>query len=368
MKIPPLDLKNQYKGIKSEIDAAIKKVVDDQDFILGEEVKNLEAEIAAYCNTKYAVGVASGTDALILSLMAFGIKPGDEVITTPFTFIATAEAVSLLGARPVFVDIDPKTYNIDPALIEEKITNRTKAIIPVHLYGQCADMDPIIGIAKKHSLKVVEDAAQAIGATYKNNKAGSMGDIGALSFFPSKNLGAFGDAGMIVTNYKDLADKIRMLRVHGSSERYMHSMIGTNSRLDNLQAAVLRIKLKYLDKWLDTKREVAKYYNDGLKGLPLSIPYVLEHNIHTYHQYTLKAASSPEDLMKFLSKNGIEVRTYYPIPLHAQDCYKYLGYKNGDFPESEKASKYVFSLPIFPELSSSQKDYVIKKINLFYES
>jgi dTDP-4-amino-4,6-dideoxygalactose transaminase len=366
MKIPLLDLKKQYEGIKTEVDAAIKNVVDNQNFILGEDVKSLETEIASYCGTRYAVGVASGTDALILSLMALGIKQGDEVITTPFTFIATAEAVSLLGAKPVFVDIDPQTYNINPALIEKAVTGRTKAIIPVHLYGQCADMDPILAIARKSGLKVIEDTAQAIGATYKGRKAGSMGDAGALSFFPSKNLGAFGDGGMVVTNDKELAEKIRMLRVHGSAVRYIHSAIGTNSRLDNLQAAVLRVKLKYLDTWLEARRAAAKYYNDRLKGLPLATPYVPEYNTHTYHLYTAKAASNPEKLIGSLVESGVESRAYYPIPLHLQECYKCLGYKGGDLPESEEASKHVFSLPIFPELSSESLDFIIDRIRSFF--
>ena len=367
MRIPILDLKEQYKTIKSEIDKALKRVIDNQDFVLGEDVRELEREIAAYCNTGYAVGVASGTDALILALKAFGIKDGDEVITTPFTFFATAEAVSIAGARPVFVDIDPKTYNIDPALIEEKINKKTKAVIPVHLYGQCADMDPIMKVARKHGLKVIEDTAQAIGSTYKGKKAGSMGDIGALSFFPSKNLGGFGDGGMIVTNNKELADKIRVLRVHGSSERYIHSSIGTNSRLDNLQAAVLRVKLKYLDGWLEARRKNAEYYNANLKGLPLVTPYCPDHNAHTYHLYILRAPSAPATLMKFLIDGGIETRAYYPIPLHLQDCYKDLGYKKGDLKEAEAAASRTFSIAVYPELKRRETDYIINRIKEFFK-
>lgn len=367
LKIPLLDLKAQYNSIKAEVDSAIKKTVDNQDFILGEEVRKLESEVAKYCDAKYGVGVASGTDALILALKALDIKDGDEVIVPTFTFFATAEAVSLVGAKPVFVDIDSKTYNIDPDLIEEKITKRTKAIIPVHLYGQCADMDPIMAVAKKHGLKVIEDAAQAIGATYKGMKAGSIGDITALSFFPSKNLGAFGDAGMVVTNNEKLAEKIKVLRVHGSAIRYIHSMIGTNSRLDNLQAAVLRIKLRYLDKWLDGRRKNAAFYDEHLKGLPLVTPYTADQNVHTYHLYTLRLASGPEKLVKHLVDNGVEARTYYPIPLHLQECYRSLGYKKGDLKESEKASDQVFSIPLFPEMSQAQKDYVIDKIRSFFK-
>jgi dTDP-4-amino-4,6-dideoxygalactose transaminase len=366
VKIPLLDLKGQYRSIKSEVEEVLKKVIEGQDFILGEEVRLLEAEIAAYCGSKYAVGVASGTDALILALRAFDIGPGDEVITTPFTFFATAEAASLLGAKPVFVDIEPKTYNINPQSIEKAITSRTKAIIPVHLYGQCADMDPIMAIAKKHKLKVIEDTAQAIGATYKGRKAGSMGEIGTLSFFPSKNLGAFGDAGMIITNDKAIADKIRMLRVHGSAQRYIHSEIGMNSRLDNLQAAVLRVKLRHLDGWLEARRKNAAYYNKELKDLLLVLPHVPDYNVHTYHQYVLRVKDSLGKLMKFLLDNGIEARTYYPVPLHLQDCYKSLGYKKGDLRESENACDTTFAISVYPEMTAEQFTYITGKIKEFF--
>ncbi len=365
MKIPLLNLKAQYATIRSESEAALKKVIESQDFILGEEVREFEKEIAIYCGTKFGVGLASGTDALILSLKALNVGPGDEVITTPFTFFATAESISIVGARPVFVDIDPRTYNIDASLIAEKITKNTKAIMPVHLYGQCADMDPILAIAKKHGLKVIEDNAQAIGAAYKGKRSGSMGDIGALSFFPSKNLGGFGDGGMIVTNDKNLAEKISGLRVHGSAKRYIHSEIGMNSRLDNLQAAILRIKLKYLDKWLAAKIDNAKFYNEKLKGLSVVCPGVPSHNIHTYHQYTLRVKSDRKKLMKHLLDNGIETRTYYPIPLHLQDCYKGLGYKKGDIKESERACEEVFSIPVFPGMTQIQKNYIVDMIKKF---
>ena len=371
MKIPLLDLKAQYKSIKTEVDAVIKKVVDAQDFILGEEVKGLESEVARYCETKYGVGVASGTDALILALKALDVGPGDEVITTPFTFFATAESISIVGAIPVFVDIEPKTYNIDPQLIEKKITKRTKAIMHVNLYGQCVDMDPIIAIAKKRGLKIIEDNAQAIGATYKGRKSGSMGDIGALSFFPSKNLGAFGDAGMVVTNNEKLAERIRSLRVHGGAVRYIHSEIGMNSRLDNLQAAALRIKLKYLDRWLGARRETAEFYKEKLKNVPVVCPHVPDFNLHTYHQYTLRVkghgSEGRESLMKNLIDNDIETRTYYPIPLHLQDCYKSLGYNNGSMLESEMACQEAFSIPIFPEMVQAQKDYVAQSIINFFK-
>ncbi|MFA6321566.1 MAG: DegT/DnrJ/EryC1/StrS family aminotransferase [Candidatus Omnitrophota bacterium] len=367
MKIPLLDLKAQYKTIKTEVETAVKKVLETQDFILGEEVKQFEREIAQYCGVKYGVGVASGTDALVLSLKALDVGEGDEVITTPFTFFATAESISNVGAKPVFVDIDPNTYNINPDLIEKKITDKTKAIVPVHLYGQCADMDAIMAVARKHNLKVVEDTAQAIGATYKSKRAGSFGDFGALSFFPSKNLGAFGDAGMVVTNDEKLAQRVRTLRVHGSSVRYIHSEIGINSRLDNLQAAALRIKLKYLDKWLENRRSIAEFYKEKLRNLPIVIPNVPVYNVHTYHQYTIRVKSVQEKLMKYLIDNGIETRTYYPIALHLQECYKFLGYKIGDMKESEIATKEAFSIPIFPEMSQEQKEYVVDTIKSFFK-
>ena len=363
MQIPILDLTAQYKSIKTEVDAAVKRVIDSQHFILGPEVEAFESEVAAYCGTKYAVGVASGTDALILSLKALGIGPGDEVITPPFTFFATAEAVSIVGAKPVFVDIDPETYCINPELIEDKITKNTKAIIPVHLFGQCADMDRIMEIAKINNLKVIEDTAQAMGAKYKGKQAGSMGDIGALSFFPSKNLGGFGDGGMIITNNKELADKIKMLRVHGSTIRYIHSAIGINSRLDALQAAILRVKLKHLNRWLDGRRKVARYYDENLKGLPLITPYAPSYNTHTYHLYVLRVKPSPEKLAKSLNDAGIEARTYYPVPLHLQECYKGLGYKKGDLKESESASSETLAIPIYPELDTEKLSFIVTKIN-----
>jgi dTDP-4-amino-4,6-dideoxygalactose transaminase len=368
MKIPILDLKRQYRPIRSEVNKAVKDVMERQDFVLGKELADLEREVAGYCHTAYGVGVASGTDALVLSLMALGIRTGDEVITTPFTFFATAEAISLVGAKPVFVDIDPRTYNINPSLIEEKITRATKAIIPVHLYGQCADMDQIRDIAKKHDLRIIEDCAQAIGATYKGAKAGSMSDVGAISFFPSKNLGAYGEGGMVVTNRKDLADRIRVLRIHGSSARYTHSIIGTNSRLDNLQAAVLGVKLKFIDKWLEERREKAAYYNKKLKNLPVTCPYVPDYNLHTYHLYVLRVESDLEKLMKFLKDAGIETRTYYPVPLHLQECYRSLGYKKWDFKEAEAAASQTFAIAVYPELKRQEQDYVANKIKEFFKN
>ncbi len=363
MKVPLLDLKIQYKSIKDEIKNALEPLLDSQCFILGSDVDKLEEEIASYSNTQYAVGVASGSDALLISLMALGIQRGDEVITTPFTFFATAGSISLLGAIPVFVDINPQTFNINPDLIEEKITEKTKAIIPVHLFGQCADMDPILAIAQKHNLKVIEDAAQSIGAHYKDRTAGSMGDTGCLSFFPSKNLGGFGDGGMVLTNNEELAHKIRILRVHGSVPKYHHSIIGLNSRLDTIQATVLRIKLKHLDTWTDLRKEHALLYNKSFKDTQIRAPFVQGCNSHVYNQYVIRVKRR-EQLMNCIKENGIGTAIYYPIPLHLQECYKHLGYKQGDFPESEQAAKEVLSLPIFPELSNQQQGHVIKAIKI----
>ncbi|MFC1577286.1 DegT/DnrJ/EryC1/StrS family aminotransferase [Candidatus Omnitrophota bacterium] len=368
MKLGILDLKLQYKGIKDEVDEALNKVLKEQSFILGDDVKAFEKEMADYCGVKYAIGVNSGTDALFLSLKALGIGQGDEVITSPYTFIATAEAIAQTGARPVFVDIDPKTYNIDPDLIEKAVSPSTKAIMPVHLYGQCADMDRITEIAGRHNIKVVEDCAQAINARYRAKKAASMGDASGISFFPGKNLGAFGDAGMITTNSEDMANAVKLLRVHGTVTKYIHSIVGYNSRLDNIQAAVLRVKLKHLDGWLDARRRNAEYYNKGLEGIPVEVPYVPSYNIHTYHLYVLRAKKDPQGLMRYLIDNGVENRTYYPIPLHLQECFKYLGYKKGDFPESEKASGETLAIPVYPELKTEQLDYVIAKIREFYKA
>jgi dTDP-4-amino-4,6-dideoxygalactose transaminase len=368
MKIPIMNLKTQYVSIKDEVDSAIRKVVDSQHFILGEEVESFEGEVAKYCNTQHSVGVASGTDALILSLKAFGIGLGDEVITTPFTFFATAEAVSIVGATPVFVDIDPKTYTINPRLIEAKITRNTRAIIPVHLFGQCADMDPIIEIAKKHNLKIIEDTAQAMGATYKGRQAGSMGDAGALSFFPSKNLGGFGDGGMVVTNDSVLADKIRKLRVHGSAMKYIHSVIGMNSRLDSLQASVLRVKLRHLDRWLADRRKVAQYYDEQLEDLSsIRTPFAPAYNLHTYHLYVLAVEADPKNLLEHLNSVGIEARAYYPVPLHLQECYRTLGYKKNDLSESESASSRTLAIPLFSELNQQELGYVVGNIKNFFK-
>ena len=364
-----IDLNAQYKSIKKEIDRAIKRVLDSGVFIGGEEVEKFEKEIAKFCGTKYTVGINSGTDALFLSLKALGIKQGDEVITTPFTFIATAEVIANLGAKPVFIDIDPKTFNIDPSKIEEVITKKTKAIIPVHLFGQMAEMGKIMRIAEKYKLYVIEDAAQAIGAEYKGKKAGSIGDIGCFSFFPAKNLGACGDGGMVITNNKKLADKIRLLRNHGSSkkEKYLNLILGTNSRLDAIQAAILRVKLKYLNRWNKERRDYARYYSQGLKGIGDVITPVIESNrSHIFHQYTIRTKFR-DKFQKYLKEKGIPTKVYYPLPLHLQPALKYLGYKKGDFPQAEKATREVLNLPIYPEIPQKYQDFIIKKIKIFYD-
>ena len=375
-KMKFLDLTKQYKSIKKEIDLAIKRVLENGQFIGGEEGESFEKEIAKFCGVKYAIGVNSGTDALLLSLKALGIGPGDEAITTPFTFIATAGVIANCGAKPVFADIESKTFNISPERIEGLITHKTKAILPVHLFGQMADMDEIMSIARKHNLYVVEDAAQAIGAETKSKvksqkskvlRAGSIGDVGCFSFFPSKNLGAYGDGGMVVTNNEKLAEKIRLLRNHGSSpkEKYLNLIIGTNSRLDALQAAILRVKLKYLAKWSSRRAKKADYYSKNLKGVgDIIVPKISSDRNHIFHQYTIRTKLR-DKLQKYLKENEIPTMIYYPLPLHLQPAFKYLDYKKGDFPEAEKTAEEVLSLPIYPELSKKDQDFIIQKIKEF---
>jgi dTDP-4-amino-4,6-dideoxygalactose transaminase len=369
MNIPLVDLQAQYSSIKEEIDAAIHRVVQSGQFILGPEVKAFEDEIAAYCGTKYAVGVASGTDALHLVLLACGIKAGDEVITTPFTFIATAESIAKCGATPVFADIDLKTYNIDPLQIESKITNKTKAILPVHLYGQPAAMERILELARKHNLKVIEDCAQALGAEYKGKKVGSLGDAGCLSFFPSKNLGAYGDGGMVVTNDAKIAETVRILRVHGSKATYQHVMHGFNSRLDALQAAILRVKLKHLDRWNELRRNKAASYTKLLGQIDsIEPPHFEKYCKSSCNYYTIRLKDSRlnrGELRKHLESKGIQTAVYYPLSLHLQEVYKYLGHKPGDFPQGEQAQEQVLTLPMYAELSEEQVEEVageIKKV------
>jgi len=384
MQILLLDLKAQYATIKNEIKAAIDEVLESQYFILGPKVQQFEEEIAQYCTTHYAVGVASGSDALLLALMAINVGYDDEVITTPYTFFATAGSISRLGAKPVFVDIDAKTYNINPELIEEKITDKTKAIIPVHLYGQCADMDPILEIGKKYNLYIIEDAAQAIGAEYKGRKAGSMGDMGCLSFFPSKNLGGYGDGGMVITNNAELVEKIRVLRAHGAKPKYYHSLIGVNSRLDALQAAVLSVKLKYLDEWSKARRQNAENYNQLFSDTCVITPDVEPYNYpkaegvgepceavhevtarsHIYNQYIIRVGKR-DGLQQFLNERNVGTAIYYPVSLHLQECYSDLGYQEGDFPESEKAAQETLALPIYSELTKEQQKTVADTIEEF---
>lgn len=365
MPVPFLDLKRQYIEIKDEINKAISEVEDSCRFILGKNVKALEEEIAAFSGVKYGIGVASGTDALHLSLLACGVGKDDEVITSTFSFVATAEAIAYTGASPVFVDIDAKTFNLDPKKIEEKITKKTKAILPVHLYGQSAEMAAIIDIARKHRLKVVEDAAQAIGAEYDGKRVCSIGDVGCLSFFPTKNLGCFGDGGMVLTNNKEIAEKVKILRGHGSRVTYHYDIIGFNSRLDEIQAAILRVKLKYLNRWSEARTKNAALYNelfkDSKKILP---PYKDPKSKHVFNQYTIRVKDR-DKLFSFLESKGIGRMVYYPLSLHLQKAFTFLGGKKGDFPESESAEAEVISLPIFPELKEEEIKEVGEAVKSF---
>ncbi|MBK7140657.1 MAG: DegT/DnrJ/EryC1/StrS family aminotransferase [bacterium] len=363
MGVPLLDLTRQYAYLKPELDKAVINVLTHGKFILGPEVAELEKQIAAYCKTKYAIGVASGTDALMVALHACGVGPGDEVITSNFSFFASAGVVARLGATPVFVDIEPDSYNIDPKLIEKAITKKTKVIMPVHLFGQLADMDPINEIAKKHGLKVVEDGAQSIGAEYKGRPCGSMGDLGCFSFFPSKNLGAGGDAGIITTNSEELYELCRILREHGQKPQYYHRIVGYNSRLDTIQAAMLLVKLPYLRKWSEKRIEHAKRYDKELAGVPgIMTPPVMPYStFHIYNQYTL-ASPKRKTVFEGLRAAGIGTAIYYPVPFHMQDCFKYLGYKEDQFPHSTKAGDEVFSIPIYPEMTEQEQTEVIATV------
>ncbi|MFC1872247.1 DegT/DnrJ/EryC1/StrS family aminotransferase [Chloroflexota bacterium] len=368
MNIPLVDLKAQYVSIKEEIDQAICKVMDSGQFILGEEVETLEKEIAHFLGVKYAVGVASGTDALHLVLLACGIRPGDEVITTPFTFIATAEAITNCGATPVFVDIDLKTYNIDPAKIEPKINGKTRAILPVHLYGQSADMNPILELARKYDLRVIEDCAQAAGAEYEGIKVGSLGDAGCLSFFPSKVLGAYGDGGMTITNNPEIAEGVKMLRNHGCKQKYYHLTPGFNSRLDSIQAAILRVKLKHLDGWNRLRHQKASFYNKLFEEVDgVAPPYIASYSYHIFNYYTIRLRNMVErdKINEYLKSQGIATAIYYPLSLHLQGVYKSLGYKTGTFPKSEEAQGLVLSLPIYPELGDQQIEDIVITIRDF---
>lgn len=366
MNVPLLDLRAQYQNLREQTLAAVTRVIDSQQFILGAEVRALEAEIARYTTTQHAIGCASGSDALLLALMALDIKAGDEVITTPFTFFATASAIARLGARPVFVDIEPRTYNIDPAGVAAAITSRTRAIVPVHLYGQCAEMDPLLEIGRQHNLPIIEDAAQAIGGEDAGRRAGSMGLIGCFSFYPTKNLGGAGDGGMLTTNDDQLAQRLKELRVHGGATEYRHLEIGINSRLDELQAAVLRVKLALLDSWSNQRGENASRYNKMFSErtfvFQVVIPFVRNNVRHIFHQYVVRVPHYRDALMRHLSDNGVGTGIYYPIPLHLQACFAYLGYKDGEFPEAERAARETIALPIYPEVSESQQSWVVEKI------
>jgi dTDP-4-amino-4,6-dideoxygalactose transaminase len=371
--VPALDLKAQYQSIRQEIDQALKGVIESQYFILGPEVAALEAEIARYCGAAHAIGCASGSDALLLPLLALGIGPGDEVITTPYSFFATAGAVWRTGARPVFVDIEPDTFNIDPTRLEAAITSSTKAIIPVHLYGQTADMDPILSVAHAHNLPVLEDAAQAIGAEYHGRRAGTIATVAAFSFYPSKNLGAFGDGGMVTTNDADLASRIARLRVHGMEPKYVHHEVGFNSRLDALQAAVLRVKLRHLDRWTEGRRHVASRYRFLFESYGLSdtvqLPVERPDHFHAYNQFVVRVPSAARDpLRAYLTELRIGTEIYYPIPLHLQDCFAALGHKPGDFPRSESAAQQTIALPIYPELSEEAQHVVVGAIAGFFQA
>jgi dTDP-4-amino-4,6-dideoxygalactose transaminase len=366
MQVPALDLKAQYAALKDDILAAVSEVLETQWCIGGPKVAELEKNVAGISDCKYGVAVSSGTDAILNSLMSLECGPGDEVITTPFTFFATAGCIVRSGAKPVFVDVDPRTYNINPDLIEAAITDKTKAIMPVHLYGQMADMDPIMTLAKKRSLAVIEDAAQAIASTYKGKKAGSFGTAGCLSFYPTKNLGGAGDGGMIVTNDANLYDRMVLMRDHGQKPQYHYRFVGGNFRLDAIQAAVLLVKLKYLDEWTQKRQQNALYYNEAFSNSKVVTPFISPDCISTYHQYCIRVKQRDE-LASYLKDKGIGCAIYYPVPLHLQECFVNLGYKQGDFPESEKAAQEVLALPIYPELTEEMMAYVVKTIKEFID-
>ena len=373
MKVPLLDLKAQLQTIEKDVKTAVNEVIDSTRYIMGPKVEELEAKIAEYTGAKYATGVSSGTDALLVSLLALNIGPGDIVITVPFSFFATAGVIARLGATPAFVDIDPDTYNLSPDALRHwfgankgKI-DKVKAIIPVHLYGQCADMDSILEIAGEYNIPVVEDAAQAIGARYPSKtgtkKAGTMGTMGCFSFFPSKNLGAMGDGGMVVTNDAGINEKLKKLRNHGAEPKYYHAMIGGNFRLDSIQAAILLVKLPHLDKWHSMRQENAAYYDRNLNIEGVKSPTVAyKREYHIYNQYVISVMEQRDELKKFLTENNIGTEIYYPVPFHKQECFRYLGYKSGDFPNSEYAATHTIALPIYPELTIEMQDYVIEKI------
>ena len=369
MKVPLIDLQAQYAPIRDAVRLAVDRVFETQQFVMGPEVAALEAEVAAYCQTTEAIGCASGSDALLLALMALNIGPGDEVVTTPFSFFATGSAIARLGARPVFVDIDPFTYNLNVDGIAAAITPRTRVVLPVHLYGQCADMDQILALCKSKNVTVLEDAAQAIGAEDRGRRAGSMGIAGCFSFYPSKNLGAAGDAGIISTSDPEFSARVRRLRVHGGLTEYQHIEVGLNSRIDALQAAVLRAKLPHLDGWSNARAQKAQNYSHLLEGAKLNFkldpPFIKPDSRHIFHQYVVRVPEHRDALMEHLKARDVATKIYYPIPLHLQECFAYLGYKEGDFPEAEKAARETFALPLYPELTAEQQEYVVQAIQEF---
>ena len=373
MKIPILDLSAQYQQLAPEIEAAVARVLGSQKFILGPEVRDFEQELAPYCQCAQAVGCASGSDALLLALMACDVGPGDEVVTTPFSFFATVGSIVRLGATPVFVDIDKSTFNIDPSRIEQAITERTKVIMPVHLFGQCAEMDRINELAARANIRVIEDAAQAIGAEYHGKRAGSLGAIGCFSFYPSKNLGGAGDGGMLTTNDPELADTLRTLRAHGARQKYFHDRVGINSRLDSLQAAILRVKFRYLDQWAQARRANARRYRELFrdKGLgssdAIQLPTESEGSLHVYNQFVIRARDR-DKLKVWLAERGVGTEVYYPLPLHMQVCFKDLGRRSGDFPESERAAHEALAIPVYPELTANAQEYVVETMASFYRA
>ena len=364
MKVPLLDLKAQYATIKDQVLAAVSEVLESQRCIGGPKVAELEEKIAAISDCKFAVGASSGTDAILNSLMSLDIGAGDEVITTPFTFFATVGCIVRAGAKPVFVDIDARSFNINAALIESAVTEKTKAIMPVHLFGQMADMDLIMAVAGKYNIAVIEDAAQSITSTYKDRKAGSIGTVGCFSFFPSKNLGGIGDGGMVVTNDEQLYNRLFIMRNHGSEPKYYHKYVGANFRLDPIQAAALLVKLPHLEDWSEARRRNAAYYNEKFAGTAVKPPDINPDCVSIYNQYVIRVPRRDE-VVAHLKKNDIGCEIYYPLPIHLQECFRYLGYKEGDFPEAEKAAKEVMAIPIYPELTDEIKDYVAKTILSF---
>jgi dTDP-4-amino-4,6-dideoxygalactose transaminase len=381
--IPMLDLKAQYRTIQPQVEAAVHRVLESQHFILGPEVESFERDLASYVGCRYAIGVASGSDALLVSLMALDIEPGDEIITTPYTFFATAGAVARLGARPIFMDIDPRSYNIDPQAVTDYLRGqhpvlndssrfdhdprRVKGLMPVHLFGQCADMKPLLDLARRHDIPLIEDAAQALGARYQGCAAGTMGRFGCFSFFPSKNLGAAGDGGAIVTDEGGLAEKVRMLRAHGSKPKYIHPLIGLNSRLDALQAAILRVKLPYLDRWTAARQTAAARYDDLLRDHALQLPWCRPVDRHIFNQYVVRTDRRDEALAAMkAARIGCEI--YYPRPMHLQDCFRYLGYRPGDLPHAEAAARETLALPIFPEIELAQQERVVRTLRRAVES